>query len=77
MGTLFPRIPQMIIRSIFALIVIWLLMPHEPDVGFGRPGFEEAVRQSMASTKLCALVATSNLCLSVSPVRDETQGRAQ
>jgi hypothetical protein len=28
----------MILRALFAAIVIGLIIPHEPDIGMGRPG---------------------------------------
>ncbi|MEJ0024796.1 MAG: hypothetical protein WDN01_02110 [Rhizomicrobium sp.] len=29
----------MIFRLLFAILLVWLFVPHEPDLGFGRPGF--------------------------------------
>ncbi len=27
-----------VFRVFFGLVVVWLMLPHEPDVGYGRPG---------------------------------------
>jgi hypothetical protein len=29
--------PHLITRGILAFIFVWLMLPHEPDVGLGRP----------------------------------------
>lgn len=29
---------RMILRTVFCVFVVWLLFPHEPDLGLGRPG---------------------------------------
>jgi hypothetical protein len=28
----------MVFRFFFGGVLVWLLIPHEPDIGFGRPG---------------------------------------
>ena len=28
----------MVLRAILVLFLIWLLVPHEPNLGYGRPG---------------------------------------
>lgn len=28
----------MVLRALFWISLVWLLMPREPDLGFGRPG---------------------------------------
>ena len=33
----------MLLRVAFALAIVWLLIPNEPDVGFGRPGLRPPV----------------------------------
>jgi hypothetical protein len=30
----------MIFRALLGLMLLWLLIPREPDIGFGRPGFD-------------------------------------
>ena len=27
------------LRVLFCLTVVWIIIPHEPDIGMGRPGF--------------------------------------
>ena len=39
----------MIFRAIFWIGLVALLMPHEPDLGFGRPGASEAVLPKAAA----------------------------
>ena len=43
----------MIIRAIFWIALVAFLMPHEPDLGFGRPG-EKANTGACAHKKDCA-----------------------
>jgi hypothetical protein len=28
----------MVFRVVFGVAFVWLILPHEPDIGFGRPG---------------------------------------
>jgi hypothetical protein len=39
----------MIFRAIFWIGLVALLMPHEPDLGFGRPGASESVLPKAAA----------------------------
>ncbi|HEY4112939.1 MAG TPA: hypothetical protein VGM17_02665 [Rhizomicrobium sp.] len=43
----------MILRAIFWIAVVAVLMPHEPDLGLGRPGKNESIA-SQVSTALRA-----------------------
>ena len=45
----------MIFRAIFWIAVVSVLMPHEPDLGFGRPHLGEAL-----PAKLSSLVAETS-----------------
>jgi len=45
----------MIFRAIFWIAVVSVLMPHEPDLGFGRPHLGEAL-----PSKLSTLVAETS-----------------
>jgi hypothetical protein len=45
----------MIFRAIFWIAVVSVLMPHEPDLGFGRPHMGEAL-----PSKLSTLVAQTS-----------------
>ncbi len=29
---------RMILRAAFCIFLVWLLIPHEPDLGLGQPG---------------------------------------
>lgn len=40
----------MILRALFWITVVAVLMPREPDLGFGRPGIGSASSESMLST---------------------------
>ena len=46
----------MIFRAIFWIAVVSVLMPHEPDLGFGRPHMGEAL-----PSKLSTLVAQTTV----------------
>jgi hypothetical protein len=39
----------MILRALFWIAVIAILMPHEPDLGFGRPGAQASMLPSIPS----------------------------
>jgi len=51
----------MLIRASFALALVWFLIPHEPNVGLGRPSLRphiEGVERSLrayAATRCAAL----------------------
>jgi hypothetical protein len=47
----------MLFRAIFWIGLVSLLMPHEPDLGFGRPGAQAA---GAAPTGIGALIQTTN-----------------
>jgi len=47
----------MILRALFWIAVVAVLMPREPDLGFGRPGIGSASPDSMLSTVSSALKA--------------------
>ena len=50
----------MLLRAVFWIGLVSLLMPHEPDLGFGRPG----TATSAASSNVGALVQSGgqNVC---------------
>lgn len=51
----------MIIRAIFWIGLVAFLMPHEPDLGYGRPGAKDAIGGVMTSARgTCA--ATDTAC---------------
>ncbi|MGD0867591.1 MAG: hypothetical protein ABSA49_18775 [Rhizomicrobium sp.] len=52
----------MILRAIFCIAAVSVLMPHEPDLGFGRPGAQGSVVQSAASWMSGTLQAPNSLC---------------
>jgi len=39
----------MIGRAILAFALVWLAMPHEPDLGLGRPGYASLLSTSAAT----------------------------
>lgn len=39
----------MILRALFWITIIAVLMPHEPDLGFGRPGAQASMLPSLPS----------------------------
>jgi hypothetical protein len=53
----------MIFRALFCIAVVWMLIPHEPDLGFGRPGTEGAsAMQSAGKWAESSLTATGGSC---------------
>jgi hypothetical protein len=46
----------MILRAIFWIGLVSLLMPHEPDLGFGRPGTQTA---SLSTGSIGALIQST------------------
>ena len=36
--------PVMLLRIAFAFVLVWLVIPHEPDIGFGRPSIRSSLR---------------------------------
>src|SRR6516225_2462898 len=50
----------MIFRAIFWIAVVSVLMPHEPDLGFGRPHLGEALPATLSS--LVAQTSTEQNC---------------
>ena len=50
----------MIFRAIFWIAVMSVLMPHEPDLGFGRPHLGEALPATLSS--LVAQTSTEQNC---------------
>jgi hypothetical protein len=39
----------MIFRAIFLLAIVMVLLPHEPDLGFGRPGVGASVPAALSA----------------------------
>ena len=52
----------MILRALFWITVVSVLMPREPDLGFGRPGAQTPIVQSAASWAQGALSAPNSTC---------------
>lgn len=53
----------MIGRAIFWIGLVWLFIPHEPDVGFGSPGAEQAgPRESIAAHADAAAARLDHRC---------------
>ena len=52
----------MILRAIFWITVVSVLIPHEPDLGLGRPGSQSSIAQSAASWATSALSAPNSMC---------------
>ncbi|MGD0864317.1 MAG: hypothetical protein ABSA49_02050 [Rhizomicrobium sp.] len=52
----------MILRAIFWITVVSVLIPHEPDLGLGRPGAQSSIAQSAASWATSALSAPNSMC---------------
>jgi hypothetical protein len=52
----------MILRALFWITVVSVLMPREPDLGFGRPGAQGSIAQSAASWAQGALSAPNTAC---------------
>jgi hypothetical protein len=52
----------MILRALFWIAVVSVLMPREPDLGFGRPGAQTSIAQSATSWAQGALSAPSSTC---------------
>ena len=52
----------MILRAIFCIAAVSVLMPHEPDLGFGRPGAQGSVVQSAVSWMAGTLQAPNSMC---------------
>ena len=56
----------MILRAIFWIGLVSFLMPHEPDLGFGRPGsalsslLPSGVSQSTAPSSIGSLIETTS-----------------
>lgn len=52
----------MILRAVFWIAVVSVLMPREPDLGFGRPGTQGSLAQSAASWASTSLAQPSAVC---------------
>ena len=52
----------MILRAVFWITVVSVLMPREPDLGFGRPGAQSSIAQSATSWAQGALQAPNSMC---------------
>jgi hypothetical protein len=52
----------MILRAVFWIAVVSLLIPREPDLGFGRPGAQGSVLQSASSWAQNSLAAPGSAC---------------
>jgi hypothetical protein len=53
----------MLFRAVFWIGLVSLLMPHEPDLGFGRPGAAAAVAAAPAGIgSLIQSTAVQNAC---------------
>ncbi|HEY4941566.1 MAG TPA: hypothetical protein VII56_09060 [Rhizomicrobium sp.] len=49
----------MILRAIFWIGLVSFLMPHEPDLGFGRPGAALSSLSSMAPASIGSLIEST------------------
>lgn len=52
----------MIFRAIFWIGLVALLMPREPDLGFGRPGAGTSLPSAMTSWAATGLSRPGNVC---------------
>ena len=52
----------MIFRAIFWIGLVALLMPHEPDLGFGRPGAGASLPSTVTSWAATGLSRPGNVC---------------
>jgi hypothetical protein len=52
----------MILRAVFWIAVVSLLIPREPDLGFGRPGAQGSILQSAASWAQTSLATPNSAC---------------
>lgn len=52
----------MIFRAIFWIGVVALLMPREPDLGFGRPGAGASLPSALTSWTATGLSRPGNVC---------------
>ena len=52
----------MILRAVFWIAVVSLLIPREPDLGFGRPGVQGSILQSATSWAQSSLAASGSTC---------------
>jgi hypothetical protein len=52
----------MILRALFWITVVSVLIPHEPDLGFGRPGAQGSIVQSATSWAQTSLAAPNSVC---------------
>lgn len=50
---------KLVFRAAFAFAIAWMLIPHEPDLGFGRPGFPGTVQGFGGGPVLWALARTA------------------
>lgn len=50
----------MILRAVFWIGLVSLLMPHEPDLGFGRPGAGAQIA-SLAPAGIAGLIQSTNV----------------
>jgi hypothetical protein len=72
----------MILRALFWITVVAVLMPREPDLGFGRPVIGSASSESMLSTASSALKApkacdgTEATCMAALGLLDRLHGAA-
>ena len=55
-------VKPMILRAIFWIAVVSVLIPHEPDLGFGRPGAQGSVVQSATAWAQSSLSAPNSAC---------------
>jgi hypothetical protein len=52
----------MILRAIFWIGLVALLVPHEPNLGFGAPGAHESIAQSAISWATGSLAQPNSVC---------------
>ena len=52
----------MLLRALFWITVVSVLMPREPDLGFGRPGMQGSIVQSAASWTQSAISTPNSVC---------------
>jgi len=50
----------MILRAIFWIGLVSFLMPHEPDLGFGRPGASAGLAPAATPSSITALIQASS-----------------
>src|ERR1700748_1389049 len=51
----------MLLRAIFWVGLVALMVPHEPDLGFGRPGPAAAAMASAPPSTIAALIQTPSV----------------